>query len=482
MRQGDDGATTTEYVGVLAVVALVIGSVSVAFVATPLGPSTARLVCEVLQQECGGAGEGVAAPTVVGQDVRTDADYAPPPCMLSEDGEVAAAQVTIGFVTFGDDYGFVEREYADGRVTLTAVDGATIGLLKSGDLQVLQIGSLDDETQLGGSLSVSGGLDLSYGDTWSFESRAHADAMREQLDDYLLQQVQIRNAGQGAPGLHLWLWLSDGYLAPPADPSVTFATIGLDAALSGSFGLQEPLGPGPDGEPRYLDPNVGVEAALSGDADVKVETDHDTGEQSWTYALSGTGSAGGNLVVGEAAARGTTTGAFRITRDADGEITRIAMISTREGGAEAGLEGRSPVSVPVGPSASGSARESTATVTEVALDVRTAEQRQVVQDWLSSNNEQLGTPLALTTSALVPDRASPDDPFADLLYREATVSQVTYDDVRDTQSFGLDVKAGWELGLSVTMDQWRRDAAAARFLGAPRPDGTRELVTDEGCS
>ena len=148
-----------------------------------------------------------------------------------------------------------------------------------------------------------------------------------------------------------------------------------------------------------------------------VETNNRTGEKSYTYTLSGTGSAGGNLTVGEAGGRGTTTGAFKVTRDGAGQITSIAMISTREGGVTARLEGRSPVSAPVGPSGPDGQRQTQATVTEVALDVETAEQRQVVQEWMSRSNEQVGTPLALTANGLEPSRANPDDAFEDLLFR-----------------------------------------------------------------
>lgn len=481
--RGDLGAATMEYVGILLLVAGVITALVVAFVALPLGPAVREAVCTILSLGC--APESTpAAPDpdqTPDEEPYDDEAFLPPPCLLTEVGEVARSQIKVAFFTFGEDYGFIERTYADARVTLTAVNGATIGLIKSGSTQVVDLGRLEDETQLGGKLEVSAGLDMDYGDTWSFASQEEADGMRDQLDDYLMQQQQMQSSRGGGAGLHLWWWLSDGYVDPPKDPQVTFATIGLDAAASGSFGLHEPLGPGADGAPTYLNPSIGFEAMLSGDYDVKTETNHDTGEQSYTYTLVGTGSAAGNLVVGEAGVRGSTTGAFRVTRNEAGELTGISMISTREGGVTAALEGRSPVSVPVGPSGSAGTREQQATVTEVKLDIQTAEQRQVVQDWLSSNNEQFGVPLVLTANGLVPSETNPGDPFEDLLFRDASVSQVTYDNVTDTKKFGLDVKAGWELGLSVALDNWRKDAVKASYLGAPRPAGTRPILEDGSC-
>lgn len=482
----DRGSGTIEYLAILLVAGLSIGLVVTATAAArpDIVTDTRRLVCAVVGGGCEAAGPAAQAPPVAEAGVAPPDDEAfrPPPCLVSEVGEIAAAQVKIAFFTIGDDYGFIERTFADGRVTLTAVDGATIGLIKSGSTRIVDIGRLDDETQLGGSLSVSGGLEIKAGDTWSFASAAEAAAMREQLDAYLVQQVQIRNAGEGAAGLHLWLWLSDGYLDPPKPAQVSYTTVGLDAALSGSFGLQEPLGTTPDGEPRFLDPDIGVEAALNPHYDVIVETNHETGQRSYTYSVSGTGSVAGNLTVGEAGARGTTTGAVRVTYDAAGQIVRVAMISTRQGGVTAAVEGRNPVGgTPVNPSGSGATRAQQATVTQVVLDVDTPESRRVVQDWLTGNNEQIGVPLALTVDSLSPVRSNPDDPFADLLFREASVSRVTYDDVRDVTTFGLDVKAGWELGLTVTTEDWRRDAARAEYLGAPRPDGTRPELPDDSC-
>ena len=58
---------------------------------------------------------------------------------------------------------------------------------------------------------------------------------------------------------------------------------------------------------------------------------------------------------------------------------------------------------------------------------------------------------------------------------------MVYDNVTDTRRFGLDVKAGWELGLDVTLDSWRKDAVEASYLGAPRPDGSRPMLEDLSC-
>jgi hypothetical protein len=311
----DRGSGTIEYLAILLMAGLASGLVVTATAAARpnIVTDTRRLVCAVVGGGCEAAGPDAQAPPAAEAGVAPPDDEAfrPPPCLVSEVGEIAAAQVKIAFFTIGDDYGFIERTFVDGRVTLTAVDGATIGLIKSGSTRIVDIGRLDDETQLGGKLSVSGGLDLKAGDTWSFASAAEAVAMRDQLDAYLVQQMQIRNAGEGAAGLHLWLWLSNGYLDPPKPAQITYSTVGVDAALSGSFGLQEPIGRTSGGDLGTSTRTSAWRRRSTPRYDVTVETNHETGERSYTHTVSGAGSAAGNLTIGEAGVRGTTTGRSR---------------------------------------------------------------------------------------------------------------------------------------------------------------------------
>jgi hypothetical protein len=471
-RVPDEGAATLEQVAATAAAAVLVVMVLLAAGSAGLGTEFVRRVCQVVTGGDCGAPQAVPQPQ--------DEEFIPPPCMLAEDGESAGYTVKIAFVEIGEEYGFIRQEFADGTVRLTAVDSATIGLVKSGDTKFIDLGKLGDDAEGGVSVEVGGGLTFGYGDTWAFDSAAQEQAMRAQLDDYLIQQQQLRRDSHG--GYALWLWISNGYVDPPKDPGVSFSKISLDGSFSAAFGLQAPTGgTDPAGNDRYIDPNIGVALTLDAGYEVVVEHDREAGTQSYTYSLSGSAAAEANMVVGSGEISGTTTGSFQITRNSRGEIVEISMVSTREGGISGGLEVKNPVSgTKVDGGADGGRGSTSATVTTTTLTIDDAADRAIVEGWLTSNNEQFGTPLRLTATSLVPDRDVPGDPFQNLLYRKATVSQVGYDNVADVRNFGLDIKAGWEFGFAVNLSNTSSTARDPMYLGAPR-NGTRSLLVDTTC-
>ncbi|MGI8573751.1 MAG: hypothetical protein ACR2MA_00080 [Egibacteraceae bacterium] len=135
----------------------------------------------------------------------------------------------------------------------------------------------------------------------------------------------------------------------------------------------------------------------------------------------------------------------------------------------------------VNPSAKAGSSQRTATVTTSRLEVDDDVSRAVVERWLASNNEQFGTALSLSYDQTVPYEAVPGDAFQNLLHERALVSQVTYDEVEDVRSFGLEIKAGLEFGVSVDMEERTSRADAAQYLSAIRPNGRRVVVEDAGC-
>lgn len=495
-RPSQLGAATADYVATLVIVAAVVAAVFALEVPRTVGDWGRYAVCQLF---AGGDGDCVrpelaSTGGVLGPDRfeellihrPEDDTYVPPPCMTFEEGEHAGYQVKIAFVTFGEDYGFIRQEYADGRVRLTAVDSATIGLMKTGSTKIIDLGKLGTDTDAGAEVSFAAGLTVGYGDTWEFASVAEETAMRDQLNDYLVQQTQMRHGDpMGNAGLHLYWWLTDGYVDPPSDPTVTFSTVGLDGAFDASLGLREPFGTDEAGDTTYLDPNVGVALTVDAGYEVLVENDLSTGER--TYAYTVTAGAGGeaNLVAGGGGFTGSTTGSVKVTRDADNQITALEFVTTREGGVEGHLGIENPVEgSAVDPSVGGSMAESTATVTTTTLRVEDAADRRVVEDWIATNNEQFGAPLRLTYRTAVPVEPAPDDPFQQLLYDHATVSQIPYTNVEDVRSFGLDIKAGVEFGFAVNLSDTTSTAGDATFLSAARPEleGQRVFIPDGSCT
>jgi hypothetical protein len=477
----EDGAGAVEHVGVLVLVAALVAGLFVVALPDRVGEWARFAVCRLFT-----VGGDCEQPVVVaprpGPD---DAAYLPDACLLSEHGQHVSSQVKIAFFTFGQDYGFIEQEFADGSVRVTVVDGATIGLLKETGTNIIDLGKLGTDEAAGTEVKLDATLSFGYGDTWVFDSRQQADEMRAQLDEYLIQQVMRRNAsmsGGGALGTELAIWIM-GRAEPPKDPSITFSRVGISGSATGSAGLQSPLGTDADGGPTYLDPNVGFQLALDASYDVLIANDRDAGTTSYTYTLSGHGRASVDVVVGQGSLDGTTTGSVKVTRDtATGDVVALELVTTREGGFDAGLTATSPVDVAVSPSAGGTRGESTATVTTVRLDVTTAEERELVDGWLSGTNEQIVVPGRLTYSSMVPTERASGDPFQNLLFERARVSQIQYDNVTDVRRFGLDLNAGYKFGFEVKLTDTSSHARDPHYLSAPRHDGTRSLLVDETCA
>ncbi|MCC2335874.1 hypothetical protein [Cellulomonas wangsupingiae] len=464
----DEGSGTLEYTGIIAVAALLIG---VTVAATPtITPYAASAVCRVVAVLDGGAGDcDVPAPTTAPDDM----DYHPGVCMLSETKERYSAEVKIWFFKISDSSGFIVQEFSDGTVRATLTDGAGIGASTSLGSKTFDAGKLGDGDNAGVEVSLGGDLKFEYGSTWEFDDAQQWESMQEQLDDYLIQQQQLK--GEGAAGMSIYLWLTDGWVDAPKDPRISYSRISLEAALKASAGARIPgTSKDADGKDKLIDPKLGVNGSLSAGGSVTVMNDTEKGTKSYTYELSGKGTLGGSMVVGHATGEGSVSGAFTTTYDADGNLSQIAFKSSYEVGGSMNLGNNTFKSVS-GKLAEGETRS---VVTTTKLDV-TDENRAEVQEWIDRN--AAGETLTLPFSAMIPEHPS-DDPFLQLMYEEARLSQVTYHNVKDSWEFGAAVKKGWEFGFNISAEEATATKVDASFLGAPTQDGSRQLVDDGLCA
>ncbi len=464
----DRGSGTLEYTGILVVAAMLI-TVSVA-VAPAVAPYVASAACQI-SQALEGSGGGCDEPSVTaGAD---DEDFHPGVCMLAETKEKYSAEVKIWFFKLSESSGFIVQEYSDGTVRATLTDGAGFGASGNIGSKTFDAGKLGDGDNAGVDVSLGGDLKFEYGSTWKFDSADQWEQMRGQLDDYLIQQEQMK--GEGAAGMAFYLWLTDGWVEAPKDPSVTYGKITLEAALKASAGLRIPgTSKDANGKDKLIDPKVGVNGSLTVGGSVIVMNDADAGTKSYTYELSGKATLGGDMIVGHAQGEGAVTGAFTTTYDDAGNLTQIAFKSSYEIGGGYNLGNNTFKSVS-GKLAEGETRS---VVTTTKLDV-TDENRALVQEWIDGN--AAGQTFTLPFSAMVPDRPS-DDPFMQLMYEQAKLSQVTYHNVKDSWEFGMAVKKGWEFGFNVSAEEATATKVDAQFLGAPGQDGNRVLVEDALCN
>ena len=261
----------------------------------------------------------------------------------------------------------------------------------------------------------------------------------------------------------------------------------VEASLKGALNAKAVTGPpsAPGKDPQTADPNLGISLTVAGDYEVVVEHNRKAGTISYSYQLSATGTAAGNAVVVGGEAAGKTTGAFKVTRNDKGEIVQLSFVSTREGSLQGSVNGKLPEAVGNVSGANGKdgTTHAQATVTTTTLDLTDPADRVIAQNWLSGSTEQIGSPFNLTHSTMVPDRAPADgDPFQQLMYEKAKVSQVSYDDVTDVQKFGLEINAGFKMGFELSLENKTSTVDDSTYLGAPGDDGTRPMVDFTACS
>ncbi|WP_157465602.1 hypothetical protein [Cellulomonas sp. Leaf395] len=464
MPRGDRGGSSAELLGVVVVAALLVVGVVAGVSSYP-----DRLAAELCRLVAATSGGDAASCGAVTAEQPTDDDYVPPACMFHEESEQYSAAVKVWFFELGQDSGFVVQEFADGTVRATVTDGVGIGAGGSVTSSTFDLGKLGGGDNAGLDVDLGGGVTFSYGDTWAFDSPEQWGEMKEQLDDYLLQQEVLEHEGG------VWAAKSMGWKDPPKSPEVSFAKTELELSLDAAFGLRDPTGAtDAAGDAEFFDPNLGVTLSASAGAAVVVETNHATGEQSWTYEVSGAGAVGADVVVGHGEAAGTIEGAFTVTRNEDGKVTEVVFQSAREGGVSGGL-GNDSFEQGSG-SVDHSESDELVTTTRLAVDDAN---RDLVDTWLANRNDA-GVAVSLPFAAMVP--ASPsDDPFLDLLYRSATTSQIVYHNVKDSWEFEAAIKKGWQFGFGISGESATADAVDADYLGAPRGDGVRPFLTDETC-
>ena len=180
---------------------------------------------------------------------------------------------------------------------------------------------------------------------------------------------------------------------------------------------------------------------------------------------------------------------YAITKDSDGNIVEIQIVSTSEvtvqsggtGGGEV-TQGEGAGQTGGGGSVSGGTTDGDVVVTEttLAIDPDDAASQQTVRDWMGGDGDYQW-PGLVSLNMVDPSTADPTDPFAMLLHNSATSSTIAYDEVTDTAGFALNVKFGLAFGVDFSMENSETTASEATYLGAPRPDGTRPVIDFSEC-
>lgn len=133
----------------------------------------------------------------------------------------------------------------------------------------------------------------------------------------------------------------------------------------------------------------------------------------------------------------------------------------------------------LGGSASQSDGASTLTVTTTTLDITNQAQRDIVDRWLTSNPDHQ---LAVSAESYRPDHLVAGDPFQNLMYTNATVSNVEYANVTDKTGFAAEVKLGVAFGVDFSYESTESNASDATYLDVAGADGVRPRSTSLSAS
>lgn len=497
MGRPERGVGSLEYIGILVAAAIVVGSITF----TLGGQSGARIqqaVCEAVGRildtggQCSGSGDqGDGDPTAGDADeTLTDEEFEPDKCRVSETGESYNSVVRIAFFEFGDNAGLTVTEYSDGTVRVTATDGGSLGLTGGFGADA----TIGDVIEAGAKIDFGFGVKFSHGDTWVFDSVEEADRMRKDLDEYLVQQAILRGPHPGGMPPIIF-----NLKSPPKPPTERVVSIGVAGDAGITFGINPKLGGGTDMAGNKAEslniPAARIAAGVDGGATWVTRVNDVTGETTSTTELDYSLGHSGRIGTSPFGDKDSASGAMSVTTDANGKIVGITFVSTVEGvlstsgtagdGSYDGgtSDGKDRGSGGGSISDTDTTSRSTVVTTSLRLDPTAPgyqDDLRVVEDWLAGNG-QFSTPGAISNGALNPTSLVPGDSFQNLLYNNAKVSSVVYDNVTDQFTFGLNVKLGVALGVDFSLTNTESNAVQADYLGAPIQGADRPWVPYTTC-
>jgi hypothetical protein len=460
------GAATIEYLAAVALAAVIVGAIVVTLSGLRIEVIAERAICSVkavLSSGSCSAAEGSQQPTTPPMDPK------PKKCKITEHSEKVNSEIKIAFIKFGENAGFIETSYSDGTVTYTATDGAEIGVT-GGFGGKLDIGKLER----GAKVDFGAGLKFDYGGTWVFKDAEEAEDMREQLDRYLMEQEMLRHDTSGGYAIGLVI---RGATDPPKPPTQQVSTFEVSIDASAKVGLSLPWGPDPKSEsgvPNLTLAEAGLKFGGSGKWTQIVDTT--AGTTTWTTGGEVFGQVNGQVGPLAGELKSVLGSSMSITRNEDDQITRVTLVTTREGKATSTVNSGQQ---DLGGNVSDSDSASVVTVTTTTLLVTNDEQRALVDAWLAAQaNDPEG---AVSPQTYYPDRLVPSDQFQNLMYANATVSNVEYSNVTDKQGFAAEVKIGVAFGIDLSLETTDSRATDATYLDVPGQDGTRVPVQFDDC-
>ncbi|MDQ0794287.1 hypothetical protein [Streptomyces sp. B1I3] len=480
----DNGATATEYLGVIVLVVALIGALAMAGLGGRIGEGIRCAISSLTGDGagCTAGGNGTAKP-------KTDADYEPALCQVSSISDTAGGKVKIGWFEWGEEYGFQQKvaqantdvnedgkvDENDKLVYMTFTDAASAGLNASTPgVKLGKLGKAD--------IDIGGGIKITNGDTWVFESETDAQKMRDDIEEMKMWETSMKHSGGYGGNWYSgmkWAEKKEAIEKKIGDKKISYSTLGINVYADGGLSIK----PGDD---TKLGAKLGGKAKFS--PDVTITKDDVKGNESYTYTakLEIEGKVGGNAgpLGGTAGAKDTRTGALTVTRDQKtGKIVRIDMTqtvektSTSDKGEAGGDNGQKDKDKRGG---KGGVTDSSG---DTGIEVRTDSivfgketdkdteaKRDIAEQWLDGSGNNTAPFEYMFGDNSPQQKPAGTDPFEQMMFQDGLSSTMRYHGETDAQEFGFEVSLGMSLGFSISDEHKKETLTDARFLGAPQGD------------
>ncbi|HEY3684142.1 MAG TPA: hypothetical protein VGL93_13930 [Streptosporangiaceae bacterium] len=484
--RGDDrGTSFVEYVGLMALAALVVGVLCGLDTPGTVRDGVGAVVCRIL-----GTSDDCAAPG------RTDQGPQPPRkqppniypllCVSSEVAHNAGSSIAIGNFKIGQDYGVIriddnEVDF-DGKpkhfVYLAFVPSATIEFIKNNPGAQMNLGSL----QLGKQIELSAGLKVTSGDMYRL-TPDQADKLTKDIDDYQLRKEMNQ---------------IDPHVTAPGFPDLPPVAIRWGSFGGSGNGKVEATPTGKDpvpGSKRYT-ASAGANGTLSLGAESLTER--------WNFTPDGHGGTipqvvsmsefGGTLSAGVSAGKPdgpvkpggegggsvNVSGAVRVLRDEKTGTLRHIRWIVKTG---TGVDVNGGMSDETGTANGGVHHNEGRVKTQVIqINFNDDQQRQVGEQWLRTNG---GLPPDSAIQQLVTGHTT--EPGADaspmdrLIYDQGTAWQTQGDSSSTAASVGLSLSLPFTVGGDIHWSSSTTKTDSAQILDAPK-DGRRSWIDYPACT
>jgi hypothetical protein len=291
LGRGQSGQTNVEWLGVMAVLCVVVGLV---IAASP--PVAQQIVCTVR----------TAIGKVIGENLSCAADQRAglPPCIISQGDGQLKASVTVFSIKGGGKVKLVKQRRSDGKWLITAIGGGELGAEFGSPGGRVSVDTGDGS--VGGGVGVEGGVvsQGEYGATWVFDDEKGAndqiDIIRNKLRD---AAIDTAVPVIGSIGTHFF-----GEHRDLGDPNIEYIQGGVAGDVSG--------------EAKALG---GLDLSLEGSDALGVRWDHQHDTKTVYFQVNAKGSGSAKLIEG-LGLEGATEGQIAVTYDKDGNATAVDVI------------------------------------------------------------------------------------------------------------------------------------------------------------